>query len=209
MPEILNEQNFIDAAVTLDCEVNVIKAVCQIEAPRGGFDAKGRPVILFEPYIFSDRTRGQFDGTTVTIKGIKYPLSINRRKKPWSVKNAKYGLYSIQHDKLAAAQLLDEEAALKACSWGKFQILGDNHRLCGHPSVLTFVAAMKESEYTQLEVFIQFIQNSKLVGTLQTKNWKSFAYHYNGPRQDKGTKDITDDYSYFLEKAYKKLCKLV
>ena len=102
-------------------------------------------------------------------------------------------------------KLLDEEAALKACSWGKFQILGDNHRLCGHTSVLTFVEAMNKSEYTQLEVFIQFIQNSKLADTLQTKNWASFAYHYNGPRQDKGTKDITDDYSYFLEKAYKKL----
>jgi hypothetical protein len=207
MPELLTEQNFIDAAATLGCEVNAIKAVCQIEAPRGGFDTKGRPVILYEPYLFSDLTKGQFDGKTVTIKDVKYPLSINRRKKPWTVANAQYGPTGIQYDKYLAAAALDADSAAKACSWGKFQILGANYHVCGFDTVAAFVTAMQTDENAHLQAFIHFCQGNKLDKFLQTKNWVEFAFHYNGPKQDKGTADKSDDYSTYIEKAYNKLIK--
>jgi len=206
MKELL-EEDYIKAAEKLNCEVNTIKAVCMVEAPKGGFQKDGKPVILFEPYQFSNLTKGLFDNKFVTINKINYPLSINKRKKPWTVANAKYGPSSIQHQKLEAAKLLDFEAALKACSWGKFQIMGYNYKMCGHSTIQSFVNSMMLNEGTHLNAFVHFIQNMKLDDELRDKNWVAFAFRYNGPKQDKGTSDKSDDYSTYLEKAYKKLNK--
>lgn len=209
MPELLTEQDYVDAAATIGCEVAVIKAVRAVECPRGGFYANGFPVLLFEPFQFSDLTKGAFDGKTVTIKDTKYPLSINRRKKPWTVANAMYGPSSIQQAKLVAARVLDNDSALEACSWGMAQIMGFNYHMCDYANIQDFVNGMCKSEGDQLNAFVHFIKNSKMDQFLVNKDWVRFAVRYNGNRQDKGTADKTDDYSYFLEKAYKKLCKLV
>ncbi|WP_373427998.1 N-acetylmuramidase domain-containing protein, partial [Chryseobacterium sp. WLY505] len=44
----LTEQDYINAAKELGCEVSAIKAVSEVEAPKGGFQADGTPTILFE-----------------------------------------------------------------------------------------------------------------------------------------------------------------
>ncbi|OOV89142.1 hypothetical protein MF4836_34345 [Pseudomonas sp. MF4836] len=47
-----------------------------------------------------------------------------------------YGPYGRpQYERLITAYRLDEEAALQACSWGKFQIMGFNYRAAGFDSV--------------------------------------------------------------------------
>lgn len=205
MKEILTEEDFKQAAETLKCEVAAIKAVCAVEAPKGGFNKDDSPVILFEPFLFSDYTKGKYDDKTVKIGKDEYPLSINRRKKTWSIANAKYGPSSIQHSKLQAASELDRDAALKACSWGKFQILGSNYLMCGCKTLQEFINLQYKDEASQLKCFISFLKSSKLDKALRAKDWVTFAIGYNGPRQDKGTKDTSDDYSTYIEKAYKKL----
>lgn len=201
----LKELDYIRAAGSLSCEVEVIKAVCEVEAPRGGFQQDGKPVILFEPFQFGDLSKNRFPNAKVTINGIDYPLSLNRRIIPWTVKNAQYGRSAIQHQKLDAARVLDPIAALKACSWGKFQIMGFNFKQCGFSSLHEFINAMYKDEGEHLSAFINFIKNMKLDDELRDKRWEDFAFAYNGPKQDKGTANKTDDYSYFLEEAYKKI----
>ncbi|MDD4881534.1 MAG: N-acetylmuramidase domain-containing protein [Gallionellaceae bacterium] len=39
-----------------------------------------------------------------------------------------YGKFSAQYGKLERAFNLDPEAALKSASWGRFQIMGNNHQ---------------------------------------------------------------------------------
>ncbi|MCG8713904.1 N-acetylmuramidase family protein, partial [Tenacibaculum finnmarkense] len=41
----INEKDFKEAAKTLGVEVAIIKAVCEVEAPMGGFLRTGEPVI--------------------------------------------------------------------------------------------------------------------------------------------------------------------
>lgn len=93
---------------------------------------------------------------------------------------------------------LNEDAALRATSWGKFQILGDNYKAAGYPTVKEFVGAMKSGEGEQLRAFVNFIKSQGMVDELQRKDWASFAEKYNGPSYK------SNKYDKRLEAAYKK-----
>lgn len=53
---------------------------------------------------------------------------------------------------------LDKNAALKATSWGKFQILGSNHLSAGYKDVNEFVSSLSVSEKNHLKAFVNFIK---------------------------------------------------
>lgn len=80
----------------------------------------------------------------------------------------------------AAAYALDPTNAMKATSWGKFQVMGFNHRIAGFATVKAMVDAFDKSETAQLDGFIGFIESKRLQDELQTLNWSGFAYIYNG-----------------------------
>lgn len=76
---------------------------------------------------------------------------------------------------------LDYDAALKATSWGAFQILGENFRRAGYSSVSDFVRAMGDIN-KQADAFVKLnLFNSKMRRALINKGWATFAYVYNGP----------------------------
>ena len=57
--------------------------------------------------------------------------------------------------------------------------MGFNHALVGFKNVQDFYEAMF-SPKEQLKAFGQFLIKSSLVKTLRNKDWKGFAYSYNG-----------------------------
>ena len=161
----LTEKDYSIAAAAIDCSVAVIKAVCQVEAPRGGFLPSGEPTILFERHQFSKRTERRFD--------ISHPHISNR--KPGGYKGNQQ-----EHDRLAEAVDLDRDAAMESTSWGKFQIMGFNHEPAGFESLQAFINAMYESEGRQLNAFVAFIQHEGLAVFLRRHQWAEFARRYNG-----------------------------
>lgn len=191
----LKELDYISAAHILRCEVAAIKAVCEVEAPRGGYYKDGRVRILYEPFVFGGLTNHKFDNYVVQIDDVNYPLSL---KGVWSLQRAMYGRESIQHEKLEAAKKLDATAAIKSCSWGKFQILAANHVECGYNTAEEFVEAMQESERAQLYAFANFVKFKKIDDDLRSLNWAGFAKVYNGPGYAKNKYDVK------LAEAYKK-----
>jgi hypothetical protein len=168
----LTEQDYADAAQTLGCEVAAVKAVAQVETAGASFDASNRPTILYERHVFSRNTvpPGKFDQASPDLSGAKpYPPGA-------------YGPKSQQYVKLAQAFELEQDAALKAPSWGKFQILGENYKACGFASVADFVKAMTVSEAEHLQAFVRFLLSSpKRREAIRNKDWASFARYYNGP----------------------------
>ena len=162
---VLTEQDFIDAAATLGCSVAVIKAVCKVEAPRGGFLPSGEPTILFERHQFSKRTGRKFDMSHPHISNIK----------PGGYKGGQ-----AEHDRLAEAAALDRHAAMESASWGKFQIMGFNHAPAGFGNLQSFINAMYQSEGRHLEAFVSFIQHEGLAVFLRDRRWADFARRYNG-----------------------------
>jgi len=169
MNKELTEKDFINAAKEIGCEVAVIKAVAEVESNGSGFNADGTPKTLFEGHWFHKFTNGDYSNIW------KYRAISYRR---WT--RIFYGTQKREKQRLALAVSLDRSAALKSCSWGKFQIMGFNYDKCGFASIQDFVNAMYKSEGEQLKAFVQFIKNRRLDDELREKDFARFAYFYNG-----------------------------
>lgn len=181
---LLSTQDYQRAAERLKCPLAAIRAVAEVEAPRGGFDADGNPTTLFEGHHFYRLTRGKFAESHPTLC---FP--------EWTRKH--YGKTRAEElDRLHRAQALDWEAACKATSWGKFQIMGFNHYAAGFPDIRSFVTAMCESEGRQLDAFCEFIESQGLQDEMQRADWKPFARVYNGRRFAESRYDTRLDAAY-------------
>ena len=168
----LVEADFERAAKFLKVDVATIKAVAEVESAGKGFYADGFPVILFERHKFRDFTKGKYDKT--------HPHLSNE---------VAGGYKQSSRKKFNEAFALDPDAAMKSCSWGKFQIMGFNHGDCGYKTVGEFVDAMKESEGKHLDAFCRFVKANNLAQALWSKDWEGFARGYNGKAYKKNRYD--------------------
>jgi hypothetical protein len=167
-PPRLTDADFAAAAEQLHCEIACLIAVTQVESKGDGFLPSGRPKILFEAHKFSALTGHRYDAT--------HPRISSRRWNPSLYKGGE-----AEYRRLEQALELDATAALKAPSWGRFQILGENHAACGYDDVWAYVAAMHHSESHHLEAFCGFVRSAGLADDLREKRWVDFARSYNGP----------------------------
>jgi len=180
----LTNSDYAKVAKLLNCEIEAIKAVADVETKTGAWDNMGRPRILFERHYFRDETGSIYNRTHPDISGSP----------------GGYGTFNSQYPKLYRAAVLNEEAALQSASWGRFQIMGRYFKQAGAASVMDFVSKMMVSEAKHLEAFAYFIKNNKnLLSALQNKDWPNFARLYNGVGYAKNKYDIK------METAYKKL----
>jgi len=165
-PPLLTDADIAAAAGSLGVEPAAVYAVSAVESGgRTGFDAKGRPKILFEARWFHNFTKGIYDTS--------HP---NLSQATWD--GAKQYYKDDQWTRLSEAFALNQEAALKSASWGKFQVMGFNHN--GFADVFTFCTAMFQSEKEHLATFLAFCKDNNLVQYLKTRDWANFAKGYNG-----------------------------
>lgn len=177
MKDKLTNEMIKDLANRLDIEPALLKAVQIVEAAgRDGFLSDGRPQILFEGHIMYKEFHKKFpdrdlDYLCKRFSTVFYPK--------WD--KSKYFGGLGEYKRLELAKEIDEECALKATSWGMFQIMGFNHNLCGCKDVFDFVHKMSESHEKQLELMYYFMNNSGCLKELKEKDWAGFAKKYNGP----------------------------
>ncbi|MXO59239.1 DUF3380 domain-containing protein [Altererythrobacter salegens] len=169
-PTPLGIADYERAATDLGCSVAAIRAVAQVESAGNGFLPDGRPKILFERHIFHRLTNGQF---TAAHPDISFPSGGGYLGK------------ELEYGRLEEAMALDEKAALSSASWGKFQVMGFNHKLVGEPSLDTFIDTMVSGEPGQLKYFIGYIKATGLADELQRLDWRGFARGYNGASFEK------------------------
>lgn len=191
--EPLVDSDFDDAAQALGSGVSaaIIRAFAVVESGgKSGFGPEGRPVIAYEGHVFRKYTKRQFDKTHPMLS---YPYKEKGGAEwKWNNKNQKTAW-----ETLSEAMQLNHEAALLACSWGMFQVMGFNFKKCGYESVESFVAAMKAGERGQLDAFVGFCKNTQgVVDALRSLDYKKLATLYNG--KDYG------NYDRRIEKAYRK-----
>jgi hypothetical protein len=104
--------------------------------------------------------------------------------------------------RLLNAFRLDKDAALKAASWGKFQVMGDNYAACGEDDITEFAKAMCTGEKGQLKLLAGFIEkNTALHKSVRGKEWANIASNYNGPSYKEFSYDSK------LEQAYNEIKK--
>lgn len=182
---LLSDEDFENAATSLGCEIACIRAVNEVEAPKGGYLPSGRPTILFEAHIFSRLTKHVYDKYATDISSLKWNKSLYKGGEK-------------EYDRLEKAMALDRTAALQSASWGRFQIMGFNYNIVGYTSVEDFVTAMYQSEARQLEAFIGYIRSANLTKALCEKRWADLARGYNGSSYAENQYDVK------LKKAYDK-----
>lgn len=177
--EGLVAEDWAGAAWFLGCGVPEIRAVARVEAPRGGYLPTGEPTILFERHVFSELTSGVFDGARAPDLPDRYSLVSSPQP---SYLDKSYGPESKQHARLAAAADLNRTAALKAASWGAFQIMGFNYARAGHGRLQDFINGMYNGGASeQLRCFCCFVRSDqRLVAALRGRDWETFALLYNG-----------------------------
>lgn len=171
--KLLTQEDYEWAAKELGCEVEAIKAVALVEGGnKSGFqkqrDGTVAPLILFEKHWFGRYTNYKYNSTHPDISS-----------KKWQPKS--YGSSLNQHIRLQKAAQLDREAALKSCSWGKFQLMGGEYEQNGYKSLQEFINAMYRSEFDHLDGFVRYIKRKPgLLPAIRNKDWARFAYLYNG-----------------------------
>jgi len=170
----LTEQDFQQAALKLNVKVAAIKAVQEVETGgRGGFFAVDHPAILFEGHIFWNQLKQFGINPNDHVKGnenILYPK--------WTREFYKGGL--AEYDRLERAKKIHEEAAICSASWGMFQIMGFNYKVCGCKRISEFAESMHASEGQQLDLFVRFLKGNGWDKYLRNLDWAEFALHYNG-----------------------------
>jgi hypothetical protein len=173
----LTLQDYRNAAARLGCRVSAILALADVEANGAGF-AAGKPKILFEPHRFSKLTNHRFDQDHPNIS---YP---NWGERPYpKLQDGRYA-------QLLEAVGLDVWAGFSAASYGKFQILGENHLACGYDTPWWFAFGMAYDELAQLEAFEGFIRGAGILAPLRGGMWAEVAQRYNGIAFRKNQYDV-------------------
>jgi hypothetical protein len=166
----LGPQDIPRAATILGVSAAKIGAVMDVESRGRGFHPETqRPIILFEPHVFSRLTDHKFDAAHPDLSypewgTLPYPATQGQR-----------------YAQLQAAMDLASSAALGSASWGMFQIMGFNSAAAGFESVESMVRAMCQSEGEHLAAFARFIGgNPVMLKALRAGDWAGFARAYNG-----------------------------
>lgn len=184
MSKVTNEQ-IRTVANRLELEPALLKAVQVVESGnRDGFLPDGKPVILFEGHIMYREFHKKFPERDLSYLCKNYSSVFYPK---WD--KSKYMGGIGEWNRLNLARKLDEECALLSASWGMFQIMGFNFKLCGCNDVFEFVRKMSESNEIQLELMYFFMANSGCLKDLKEKNWAGFAKKYNGPGYAKNAYD--------------------
>lgn len=182
MSKKLTDAQIQSQAKQLGIEPAALKAVIAVECKGSGFNDDGTPVILFERHVMRQRLIANKKSDVLKVMEVKRPDLCSKT-------SGGYGLYSVQHQKLADAAKFDRNSALESCSWGIGQVMGYHWFNLGYPSLQAFINAMYKDEASQLEAMCRYIKVNNLINALKNKDWKAFALGYNGKEYAKNNYD--------------------
>jgi hypothetical protein len=217
----ITRQDILTAATELKCEPGLIYAIAKQESATSSFirvDGRTVPTILYERHVFRRYTSphlkppspyehdhpdicGPAYHRTHRGKGAEKGLTIDNVTKKVALPDDIYGPTGHhQYERLCKAYALDRGAALEACSWGKFQLMGFNYKTAGYADVFAFVKGMSTGDPAHIKAFLKFAKsNPTLLKGLQDKNFVLIAEGHNG----KDWASVNPDYPANLEKYSK------
>lgn len=191
---MITEKDFKEVAEKYGIEVASIKAVNEVESDGNAFLPDGSPKILFEGHVFWRQLEAKGINPKDHVQGNEDILYKNWTRNHYKGGAAEYG-------RLEQAMTIDEEAAMRSCSWGSFQIMGYHAESLGFQDVFDFYYTLRTGEFQNLQAFLKFCEVNNLTRHLRSKNWAAFARGYNGPGYAQNKYDIK------LEATYNKFAK--
>ncbi|RXV67849.1 DUF3380 domain-containing protein [Burkholderia stabilis] len=194
---VISDEQLKNIALELRCEAAAIRAMVQQEASGSAYLSNGLPKIRYERHYFFRLSLPDKDQASYQEARNPYP------KFPdicFPVLGG-YGPEGLhQYERLVKAAAVDFEVALKSCSWGLFQIMGEYFKACGCESVMEMANANMTGVDKQAELFVSFLYREKpaVVKGLREKDWEKVARGYNG----KYWRRANPNYAGNLEKFY-------
>ncbi len=159
---VLSRADIIAAATSLQAMPAAVHAVAEVESRGDGFDALGRPKILFEAHWFQSFSGNKFDTTHPHLSRRYARTPAFRAYYRWD-----------QWSRMYEALLLDPSAALRSASWGKFQVMGFNHN--GWANEFSFANDSFASEANHLRAFLAYVSDNGLTAALRRNDFRAFA----------------------------------
>ena len=171
----ISDADFARCADAIGCHPADLEAIAMVESGGFGWFPDGRIKILFEKHWFYK----YIEGTTRT-NAVKAGLA----RASWI--SPKQGGYNDQasaddrYELLEKAIKVNREGAFKSVSIGTYQIMGFNHRVCGHMTAEDMFNAFCKSEVYQLSAFVAFLKSKGLVSAIQRRDFAAVERGYNG-----------------------------
>lgn len=173
----------IGVAIKHKVEPAAALAVVEVESAGKSLEQDGRtPRLLFERHVFY-RELKKAGKTTALSRAVAAGLAHPEWRKPGTA-NSQYrdqGTSAKRLSLLARARAIDEECALRSCSWGVGQTMGFNAEEMGFRNARELFQYMVEGGVpAQVECMFREIEEKKLIGKMNAHDWAGFAYKYNG-----------------------------
>ena len=129
-----------------------LHGLTDIESRRGGFDNDGRAIMVPELHKFSEFTLRAYDETNpdLSIRKWIHPARV-KAGHPYTLDNAG------RWDTLARQASLNADAAVRAASWGAFQIMGFNYAALHFDTPLELVRRIYQGERAQLDLAVRYL----------------------------------------------------
>lgn len=159
-------------ASRLDCSAKQLAAVAKVESAGSAFDRRGRPKMLFERHKFHKYTGGRW-----SVSAFSNPVGGGYNESSWN--------------KLLGAIVTGAvDAAFMACSWGKFQVLGEWWDEFGFASPFALAHATLASETKHYELLVSYVEHVGLQDEIRALSadpdtCRAFARAYNGPSYER------------------------
>lgn len=179
---LLSDADMHSAALQLDVPVSSIRAINAVESRGEGFLENGRAVILFERHKMYQFLKEA--GLNADALAEKYPNLVHPTRGGYSGGTAEWLRFDM-------AMQIHAESAIKATSWGLFQVMGMHWQALGYESAEHMKQAMGESEGQQLDAFVRFVKSEEaLLKAVKAKKWAEVARLYNGPAYKDNLYDV-------------------
>jgi hypothetical protein len=141
--------------------------VAKVESGGSGFDAAGRPKMLFERHKFHKFTAGRW-----SVCAFSNPSGGGYSENSWDKLNGAIATGAI-------------EPAFMACSWGKFQVLGEWWHELGYVSALAMALSTVRGESAHYDMLCRFLEHFHLQDEIRALSpdpatCRAFAAAYNG-----------------------------
>jgi hypothetical protein len=208
----ISDAKYAEIARKINCEVAAVRAVAETESSGSGFCDNGLPKIRFERHYFFRASLPENKRASGVWQKQKNPFP----KVP-DLSWPKSGGYSVgepsddgtwthsgrdvmyQYERMIRAANLNSDAALMACSWGAFQVMGYFYKECGYSSPEALANSVMTGINEQLDLFFAYVSYVSPIAldALKHKNWQSFAQAYNGT-------DCPPSYAATMKKNYDK-----
>ncbi|MCP5072227.1 MAG: N-acetylmuramidase family protein [Rhodobacteraceae bacterium] len=163
-------------AIELNLHPAKLAGIRKAESGGFGWFPDGRIKKLPEPHVFrrelpaSKRAEAKRQGlTSPSYKATRASGHYRRMR----TANDRYNFFE-------RMRAIDENAAFRSCSWGSYQIMGNEHKRCGYSSAKAMVEDFLQGEKQQLIAFGNFLKSKGIVGHLRAGRYYRSAELYNG-----------------------------